>query len=258
MKNIFSQKWKLTIKVIPYLIVIIILKYIVHYYKLEFLSLNALFTAIISANIFLIGFLITGVLSDYKESEKIPGDIANSLETLSDEGLILHQNKKDDIAKHYLIEIKNLSSNIILWFNKEYKTTKLLSDIQILNNYFYKFESITQANFISRLKQEQSNLRKQIIRIHHIRETSFNSAGYAIAEIISFILCIGLIFIKIDPYYESIFFVTFVSFIMIYMVLLIKDLDNPFGYYNKENLAEEVSLKPVIDFNKKITKYLNN
>jgi len=92
-----------------------------------------------------------------------------------------------------------------------------------------------------------------INRIHTIRETSFLGTGYAIAEIITFILVAGLIFIKMDPFYESIFFVSFVSFILIYMIYFIKDLDNPFGYYEREdNLVEEVSLKPILDSQKRI------
>jgi hypothetical protein len=120
------------------------------------------------------------------------------------------------------------------------------------NDYFLALEPLTQANFIVRLKNEQHVIRKLVGRIHSIREISFNPAGYAIAEVISTILCIGFIFIKIDPYYESIFFVSFVSFILIYMVLLIKDLDNPFGYYEKENYADEVSLKPLLDLQKRL------
>jgi hypothetical protein len=31
------------------------------------------------------------------------------------------------------------------------------------------------------------------------------------------------------------------------MVLLIRDLDNPFGYYDKATQSDEVSLKPIHD-----------
>ena len=50
-----------------------------HYGGLELFSLSPLFGAIISANVFLIGFLISGVLVDYKESERLPGELACSL-----------------------------------------------------------------------------------------------------------------------------------------------------------------------------------
>ena len=100
-----------------------------------------------------------------------------------------------------------------------------------------------------------------INRIHSIRETSFLGTGYAIAEIITSVLVFGLIFVKMSPFYESIFFISFVSFILIYMIYFIKDLDNPFGYNEKDNLVEEVSLKPILDSQKRIEIYykeLNN
>ena len=128
---------------------------------------------------------------------------------------------------------------------------KLLS----FNDDFLAFENQTQANFIVRLKQEQNSIRKMINRIHTIRETSFLGTGYAIAEIITFILVVGLIFIKMDPFYESVFFISFVSFILVYMIYFIKDLDNPFGYNDEDSLVEEVSLKPVLDSQKRIDLY---
>jgi hypothetical protein len=38
-----------------------------------------------------------------------------------------------------------------------------------------------------------------------------------------------------------------IAFLVIYMLLLIRDLDNPFSYYEAET-AESVSLKPLKDF----------
>jgi hypothetical protein len=214
--------------------------------------LNSLFGAIVSANVFLIGFLISGVLVDYKEAEKIPGEVACSLEVITDESYIIYKNKKSVIATELTAYVHDLTNLIIKWLYKKEKTTTVINKISGLNDYFLSLEPLTQANFIVRLKNEQNNLRRFVTRIHSIRETSFNPAGYAIAEIISAILCVGLIFTKIDPYYESIFFVAFVSFILIYMVMLIKELDNPFAYYEKDNYADEVSLKPLLDFEKRI------
>lgn len=246
------RKWRLSFKVIPFVAVIIVLKLFTHQLGFEFLTLNTLFGAIISANIFLIGFLISGVLVDYKEAERIPSELSSSLEALADETQIIYKNKKAKVAREFLGYIKDLNRSLLKWFNKKERTASVLSKITGMNEYFLAFEPLTQANFIVRMKNEQTNLRKLINRTHTIRETSFNPAGYAIAEIISAILCIGFIFIKINPYYESIFFVGFVSFILIYMVFLIRDLDNPFGYYEKENFAEEISLKPLLDLEKRL------
>jgi hypothetical protein len=160
--------------------------------------------------------------------------------------------KKSKTAILFMEAVHDLTASIIRWLHKTERTASVLKQITGLNDHFLALEPLTQANFIVRLKNEQSNLRRLITRIHTIRETSFNPAGYAIAEIISAILCIGLIFTRIDPYYEGIFFMAFVSFVLIYMVLLIKDLDNPFGYYEAANYADEVSLKPLFDLEKRI------
>ena len=46
--------------------VVVVAKVGVHALSWEVISLNALFTGIIAANVFLMGFLLSGVLSDYK------------------------------------------------------------------------------------------------------------------------------------------------------------------------------------------------
>jgi hypothetical protein len=87
---------------IPFLAAIFILKLIFHFAGWKIISLNALFTSLIAATTFLIGFLITGVISDYKESEKLPGEMAASLETIYDEAYILNKNKRAKITKDFL------------------------------------------------------------------------------------------------------------------------------------------------------------
>ena len=244
------QKWHLTFKVFPVVLLIIILKLLAHQFNLEFISLNPLFTGIVTANIFLLGFLIAGVLSDYKESEKLPGDLANSIETIIDECLIIHKNKKAKPALECLGHTLDVTGSIIDWFHKKERTRALMDKLSNFNDFFLAFESLTQANFIARLKQEQSAIRRILIRIHTIRETSFVTSGYAIAEAIAVILAIGLIFVRIDPFYEALFFVGAITFLQIYMILLIKDLDNPFEY--SDGGPDEISLKPLEDLKLRI------
>ena len=89
-----------------------------------------------------------------------------------------------------------------------------------------------------------SNLSKSIIRVDTIRDTSFIASGYHISISVTTLMCLGLIFSKIDPFYESLFFVGVISFLMIFLILLIHDLDDPFAY-SKKYSAENVSLYPI-------------
>jgi predicted membrane chloride channel (bestrophin family) len=67
-----------------------------------------------------------------------------------------------------------------------------------------------------------------------------------VAEATTLMLVIGLVLAKIDPFYESLFFVGVITFLLVFLNLLIRDLDNPFGYY-EQGSAEDVSLKPLDD-----------
>lgn len=231
-------------KVAPFIIFIICIKLTLHNYGFEFISLNAIFSGLIGATVFLMGFLLSGVLSDYKESEKLPGELAAILETMSDEMNIIYSAKHSNVSLNSLQYLYKLSSSIKLWFFKKEKNHAIMTLISGLNEYFLQFESLTQANFISRLKQEQHNLRKIIIRIHTIRETNFVLSGYFLAYSVTILLILGLIFSKIEPFYESLFFVCLVSYILIFLLFLIRDLDNPFGFYENGS-SEDVSLKPL-------------
>lgn len=242
-----SQKWHLALRTAPIVFAALAIKALVHFYGFEFFSLSPLIGAIISANVFIIGFLISGVLVDYKESERLPNELACSLEAIADESMIVYQNKKSPEAAALTRDVSALLAAILDWFHREERTKKIMHMVSDLSAHFLAFEGLTQANFIARLKQEQSTLRRIVMRIDMIRDTSFNSSGYAIAEIMSTVLCVGLIFTKIEPYYESMFFVAFVSFILIYMVFLIKSLDNPFSHYERKIWVDNVSLKPLRD-----------
>jgi hypothetical protein len=139
-----------------------------------------------------------------------------------------------------------VSVSIKDWFHKREHTREVMATLGTLNHFFFGLEQVTQANFIVRLKQEQSNIRRILIRIHTIRETSFIPSGYVIADTTTFLLVVGLVLSKIEPFVESLFFVGVITFLMRFLGLLIKDCDNPFGYYDGRSV-DDISLKPIDD-----------
>jgi hypothetical protein len=243
--QIVKPKWWLVVKLLPMMAVFVVIKWVVHFYQLEYLGMNALFTSLIAATVFLIGFLISGVLSDYKESEKIPGEIASCLDTMSDDALSIHYKKKDEHANQLLEHILQTQKLIIDWLYQRIQFPVLMGHIENYTEHFSKLEDSIPVNYIVKLKQEQSSLRKWLIRIQVIRDTDFVSSAYAILEILALLIIVGLLLIKIEPFYESLFFLGFVVFLILYMILLIKDLDNPFDYSEKGESPGEVALFPI-------------
>ncbi len=237
---------RILFRVLPFIFVIMVIKLGLHYMDLELLSINAIFSGLIGANVFLMGFLLSGVLADYRESERIPGDVAATLTTIADEFQITHQRNPTRQTANALNHIRDLANNIHTWLHKKERSSVVMEKITRLNQDFFALEPITQVNAITRLKQEQSALRKLIIRIHTIRETNFISSGYYIAQSTTILLILGLTLARIEPFYESLFFVFIVSYLLLFLLFLIRDLDNPFGYYEVGS-SEDVSLKPLDD-----------
>lgn len=241
-----NNRHRLLLRVSMIVGLVICAKLLVHFLHWEFLSINPLFSGIVAANVFLMGFLLSGVLSDFKESERLPGELSACLENLAQEVSGIKAAKPEANVGPCLLLVSGLCRDILSWFRKAHRTSELLDHLNELTPHFAAMEQWTQATLVSRLKQEQSNLRRSLIRIHTIRETSFISSGYLLADLITILLCLGLIFAKIEPFYESLFFVGVISYLMIYLLLLIRDLDNPFGYYDRRS-GEDVSLKPLED-----------
>jgi hypothetical protein len=243
------QKWSVALKIIPLVIIVGLLKLASHLSGLELMELNALFTSLVAGTIFLIGFLISGVLSDYKESEKIPSELAVSLRSLLDDTLTNLKGKDSETAKRFMEFHRTFATKINDWFYKKERTRSILAEISRMNDFFVDFEKEgIQANYIIKLKNEQNNIRRILMRVDTIRDTDFAGSAYAIVEAMAFLTVIGLLIIRIEPFYASLFFTSLITFLLTYMIFLIRDLDNPFDYTHNGESGTEVSLKPFHDY----------
>jgi hypothetical protein len=243
------QKWVLAIKVMPIVILVASLKFLAHELGFDMMELNALFTSLVAGTIFLIGFLITGVLSDYKESEKLPSELSAAMRTLFDDTYTIYKGKNSETALQFIEFQKTFMNSLFDWFYKKEKTQSIIHKISLMNDYFVALDNEgVQAGYVIKMKNEQNNIRKMVLRIDTIRDTDFISSAYAILEAMGFLIAFGLIIIKIEPFYASLFFTVLVIFMISYMFFLIKDLDNPFDYSANGESGTEISLKPFHDF----------
>jgi hypothetical protein len=241
-----GNRYRLLLRASVVVLGVVCAKLLVHFLGWETISMNPLFSGIVAANVFLMGFLLSGVLSDFKESERLPGELAASIENLAQEVRGIRCARQEAAVEPCLVLLSRLSLDMLSWFHKKHRTAELLDHLNELTPHLAAMEKWTQATLVARLKQEQGNLRRTLIRIHTIRETSFVSSGYLLADLITIFLCVGLILVKIEPFYESLFFVGVISYLMVFLLMLIRDLDNPFGYYDGGS-SEDVSLKPLED-----------
>ncbi len=249
--------WQLPAKSLAVALAIAALRAILDVAGAEGITVSPLVATIITANVFIVGFLLSGVLTDYKESEKLPGELAISLGVVADEAMLLWRHQQAAAARDCLAYAADLVAFFKRWFCRLERTAALTDRISGLGDQFVAIAPLTQPNYIVRLKQEQTALLRAVMRIHTIRETSFVASGYIMVRMATALVVVGLLAIKIDPWWESMFLVGVIAWFLTYLILLIEDLDNPFDYAEDGTpRGQEVSLKPLDDLQARLAAYL--
>ena len=110
---------------------------------------------------------------------------------------------------------------------------------------------LSASSLKGRLMNEMSYLLRSIHRIDVIRETDFVTMVYWLANLATVILCGGLIFSTGYPQQDSAFFLFVISFLLVFVLHLISDIDNPFGFGDPSS-AEDVDLEVLEYTNRRI------
>jgi hypothetical protein len=214
----------------------------------ESIELNPLYTGLVAGNIFLLGFLLAGTLSDYKESEKLPVELAASLDSIADELRIIDSATAAPEAKVALQHVAGIVRSTLEWIYGNLPFESVLGRVEGLNDHFHAVEPHTQATYVNRIKGEQNASRRMLLRIYSIHETSFVVAGFMVAALTSGLLITVLLFIDVGALPTDMILLCTLTFLLGYVLLLIRDLDDPFEYSSAGERAGsvEASLDPLV------------
>jgi len=223
---------------------LLICKFFVYKYGLEFIELNTLVGSVIASSIFVSGFLLGGVFSDYKEVEKLPAEIRSCLESILGECQALKRKDKNFDNK----KIQELVLNFIKEFEDGLSDVKNHSHMNCALDIISKFDSVfddmelrgVPPNYMTRIKSEQSNLRRIILRIYHIQKTNFIPSVSILVESIVLLVILLLLFVKVD-FYTSLLGLGLLSYLLLYVMRLIKVLEKPFRK-GKDDTCDDVSI----------------
>ena len=95
-------------------------------------------------------------------------------------------------------------------------------------------------NYIVRLRTEQGVIRKNLLRIYHMQRTAFLPSAYVLIQSIVGLIIAALLFTELEPLYQSIVVLIFISYFFIYLVKLLRVIDTPFRV--AEHTMDDVSL----------------
>jgi hypothetical protein len=256
-RKLLGTKWRLLAAVLPAVVVVGVAKCIADAIGAEPIELNPVYTGLVAGNIFLLGFLLSGVLSDFKEAEKLPVELTASLESIADEFLVV---KKLGAAEEGDAGLRHISATVdavLGWLYGTITLAPVLAHVTALDNLFATLDKHTQATYVNRIKVEQSSVRRMILRMNAIRGTSFVAAGFTVAALTSLLLIVLLVFIDVGPVGTDMILISILTFLLIYVLLLVRDLDNPFEYAVGEiGGSAEVSLEPLVGLQARLATYV--
>ena len=247
------KRFRIFVEVMAVVILLSLAKATINFFQLEFLTLNALFTSAVGAAVFIIGFLLSGVLSDYKESDRIPTEMRAALEAI-------HEDCRIFARTHPGFALDALRQNILALVSSFQEALKspdgcdlqaVVAHVDALSENFAQMEAQgAPANYIVRLRAEQSIVRRLVFRVTHIQRIQFVPSVHVLVQSLVFAIVSLLLFLRTEGSPESALIFGALSYMFIYSLYLVNTLEQPFRK-GRQSL-DDVSLFLLREFEDKI------
>src|SRR5215510_11206607 len=78
-------RWRVAVQTALIVLAIVVAKLLITAWSLEFIELSPLFTSVLAGGVFVLGLIVAGTLTDYKEAERVPSDMTAALTNIHDD-----------------------------------------------------------------------------------------------------------------------------------------------------------------------------
>ena len=204
---------------------------------------------VLSGGVFLLGFMLSGTMSDYKEAEKLPGEIVSGLETVEEVMVHVAVVKGEDPRPHRRAMLSLLES-IDRWLHGRIAEQQLHESLRRLTA---TFPAIELGSHATRAFSIIGTVRRALLRIGVISRTGFLASGYALLQAMIAICYLILVAASFSSRLGEWVVVSFVALIYTYMYRLIEDVDDPFDYdVAGASGTAEVELYPLREYRERL------
>lgn len=246
------NKWRLMAHTLPFVLLVLLAKLLL----IKGLGFEGLIefgdlTTIITGGTFLLTFMLGGTITDYKESEKLPAELACTLEAIEETfRMATRTNEKPDRPirlPELMRAIQDTTASIMAWLGNPKQQTEVFASLNRLADVGCGI-SPAGANWAVRAAGEITSLRKLVTRIGVVARTNFVAYGYALFDTLTGVILGLLLIAKFKSLAAAVTLVSFLTLTFLYMGRLIRDVDNPFQYGEGGGGGSEVDLTPVHEY----------
>lgn len=243
-------KWKLFFSTLPIVIGVLAVKLALErafglqgWVELSDMSL------VLTAGTFLTGFMLAGTLADYKEAERLPTELACVLETIEETFAQAAFTRPEVNLRARRASVLAAGKDLWSWLHREKTHEEMFATLDRLGITILELEPLNCGPYATRGMRELHNLRRCATRIGVISRTGFVAAGYALLYILTTAIIGVTLVARFKNPITEIILVPFITLIFVYMVRLIRDLDDPFDYSKEGSSgAVEVELFPLKEY----------
>jgi hypothetical protein len=205
------------------------------------LSPSPLASSIVAGGVFVMGLVVAGTLSDYRDAERAPTDLAAGLYSILREcesmNQVWHKPDMVGLRQRLIAVVTTLRADISSGTARDCQAA-----IEDLSTSFLELEeSDVPANYVVRLRQEQAGLRKSLLRVYHIQREEFLPSAKTMIVSIVVIILVLMMFTNLEGHVESVVTLGFLSFFFLYLLRLLMIIDKPFKV-GRERTDDDVSL----------------
>lgn len=249
MPTLKAGKWSILFKAVPFALGVCITRLLLQntfnlYIDLKFADI----AAILTATSLIVALMLSGVLADYKESERIPSNIGRALtnlEGLSWRGLALSDRDGQWARERVLV----MAEAIHDWITGQSDSEEMWAAHRDATDLILEVERAgSPPHYTKRMLEINSELGSNLTRVQVIRDTSYIQPGYALMELLVGTVLLLLTVVQFPAPYIEWPIVCALTILYVFLIFLIRDVDDPFEYdaSGQPTSAADVDLSPFL------------
>ena len=236
-------KWRVLLAVAPFTLLFGLLEVVFHQLGWELWKFDSLTGSLLGSASFILALVLGGTLGQYHASEEMVLELVNEAEAINDRLAVHGATAPDlDTARIRSALVAALEA-IRRWLLKQAPWEEVQTALSQLNGSLAALEAAGRSDANNPSLANLAKMRLLLSRISSNRDHDFIAPAYALLELFLLGVVVALLLIGSDNFGENLVVSCFLFTSFLYLVFLIRDLDNPFEYDGSSSV--DVDLAPL-------------
>jgi hypothetical protein len=225
-----APKWRLFFKVLPLTALFALAKLGVHTLGFEPWEVESLTGSLFGASTFVLAFVLSGTLAAYSASEDMVVQFINAIESIEDVNIYMARLQPGLETAQLTSCLAELLGQLAQWLANQVGFEVIEARLAHLNLILADLRLNSGDSVVDRGLPELARMRILVNRMASNRDSDFLGPAYAMLEIFLVGAVVALLLIGAERFSENMVVSCFLFTSFTYLLLLIRDLDNPFQY----------------------------